>query len=196
MLNASLLVRQGAFTLHGDRWGSLTWRNLETGKERASVRYFADLNEPHAAFVRLVYSANDVPFDYSIRIHRTPCRFGGFRWSWQCPRTGHNAAKLYMPPGATMFLSRHAYRMAYRSERGGPTDRSHERQRRIYEKLGGEYRIFEQGPPKRPKGMHRRTYDRLVAQLYAAMATHNAIFMAGAARLLARDPSMWQELGL
>jgi hypothetical protein len=61
--------------------------------------------------------------------------------------------------------------------------------RRIYEKLGDEYRIFEQGPPKRPKGMHRRTYEQLLAQLEAAANAQNIIFMGGARRFLRKDPS-------
>ena len=84
-----------------------------------------------------------------------------------------------------MFLSRRAYRMAYASERGGPTERSHTRQGRLYAKLGGEYRFFEQCPPRRPKGMHRRTYERLLAEVERAVDTHHDIFMAGSVRFLA-----------
>jgi len=44
--------------------------------------------------------------------------------------------------------------------------------------------------------MHQRTYDRLVAELFAAMDRHEVIFNIGAARILARDLEMrWQLFG-
>ena len=168
--------------------GSIVWAYTATGKECGKIGYEADLTDLGHAFVRFQYSVNGTPMAYQVWLHRTPCRFGGFRWWWICPRTGHPAAKLYLPPGAKTFASRPAYRMAYRSERGGPIDRSHRRQGRIFEKLGGEYRVFKQPPPKRPKGMHRRTYERLLAQLGAAEENHEMIFNAGALRLLRKHP--------
>jgi hypothetical protein len=70
--------------------------------------------------------------------------------------------------------------MAYRSERGGPIDRLHERQRRIFEKLGGSFRHFERSAPRRPKRMRRRTYERLLAHLEEAENTHDAILWRAA----------------
>ena len=93
-----------------------------------------------------------------------------------------------------MFLSRRAYRMAYISERGGPIDRSHRRQARLYAKLGKEYVLFDQCPPRRPKGMHRSTYERLEAQTIRAINRHDTIFMAGAMRIMAKDPAMRERL--
>jgi hypothetical protein len=186
MLDLGRLMRQGLVRPNGYRSGSIIWTYAETRKERASIGYEADFAAPEQASMRLYYAVNGTPKDYRITMHRTPCRFGGFRWWWVCPRTGHLAAKLYLPPGATMFASRRAYRMAYRSELGGPMDRSHLRQGRIYEKLGETYGFYEQSPPRRPKGMHRRTYERLVNQLYGAMDVHEQIFDVGSARIMAR----------
>jgi hypothetical protein len=77
-----------------------------------------------------------------------------------------------------MFAARVAYRLAYRSQRGTALDRSHDRQRRLYRRLGTEYEHFEQAPPPRPKGMHRRTYERLTAELYEVAVRQQNIFNA------------------
>ena len=55
-----------------------------------------------------------------------------------------------------------------------------------YRKLGADYQYYEQPPPRRPKGMHRSTYERLTAELYDAMEMHNEIFEIGAVPILAR----------
>jgi hypothetical protein len=124
------------------------------------------------------------------------CKAGAVCRLWQalCPRTAYRASKLYLPPGAKRFASRRAFRLGYTSERGGSIDRSHHRQSRIYERLGETYRCYEQAPPKRPKGMHHRTYERLVAKLFAAMDAHEIIFNTGAARILANDPTLAKRL--
>ncbi|MEO9188936.1 MAG: winged helix-turn-helix domain-containing protein [Acetobacteraceae bacterium] len=75
---------------------------------------------------------------------------------------------------------------------GGLVDRvaqdrgAHASQARLYRKLGGTYDHFEQPPPPRPKGMHRKTYERLEAELYAAMEAHEEAFIAGASAILGR----------
>lgn len=95
-------------------------------------------------------------------------------------------AKLYLPNGAHRFASRRAYGLAYASQRRSRTDVGHDRLRRLYRKLGGKYNHFEQPPPPKPKWMRWQTYDRLRAEIAAAEDAHNAVFIAGAARLLTR----------
>ena len=85
-----------------------------------------------------------------------------------------------------MFAARQVYRLPYRSQRITGLDRSHDRQRRLYRKLGADYEDFEQPPPLRPKGMHRRTYERLTAELHDAMEQHDLLFMTAAVPLMAR----------
>jgi hypothetical protein len=194
IMDLGRLLRQQSIEAGGYCAGSLTWTSKATKEVRASIGFESNLTHPDESYVRLHYRVGDKPMDYQVWLRRTPCRCGGFRWWWICPSTGHAAAKLYLPPGATTFASRRAYCIGYRSWGGGPMDRSHDRQRRIYSKLGEEYRYYEQGPPKRPKGMHQRTYDRLVAGLFAAMDRHEVIFNIGAARIPARDPAMRAHL--
>src|SRR6266851_7819267 len=110
------------------RAGSLTWTRAATGEKVASIGFDACLLDPDAAWVRLHYSANGRAEDYRVWLSRCPCHYGGHRWWWICPRSGRRVAKLYLPPGATVFAARQAYRLAYRSQRVNALERSHRRQ--------------------------------------------------------------------
>jgi hypothetical protein len=62
---------------------------------------------------------------YRVALAWTPCRYGGRRWWFICPRTGRRAAKLYLPYGAQRFWSRRGYGLGYACQREsfpGPSD--------------------------------------------------------------------------
>lgn len=162
------------------------------GERVGSTGYEADLCDPSAAWLRLFYSVTparggrQVQRDYRVTLDTTRPPFGGVRWWFICPSTGQRVAKLYLPNGGTIFAGRCAYRLAYQSQRSTRVDRSHARQRRIFAKLGEEYHRFEQLPPCKPKWMRWRTYAQLRAELEAAEAAHEGVFMVDATRFLAR----------
>ena len=178
------VVKAGPFrwtwTLGGEAepWATVVLA-LTLGRHRGHARLLFDVDH---------HSRRTGPQDQRIAMETTPCRFGGVRWWWVCPATGRRCATLYLPNGGTLFLSRGkgAYDLAYASQNGSAMDRSHARQRRLYASLGGEYQYFEQPLPPRPKGMRRATYGRTVNRIFEAMERHDDIFVAGAARLLAR----------
>jgi len=185
-LDLALLMRQGYIRLGCRTSGSLAWRYVATEEERGSIRYEADWSDASSACVRLIYSVNGKPMDYRIWLERTPCNFGGFRWWWRCPRSGRRVRVLCLPPGETMFVARAMYRLPYRSQREAPIQRSHDRLGRLYRKLGGAYHYFEDPIPRRPKGMHRRTHERLAGAIEQAESSHDRIWLAGNAVLLRR----------
>lgn len=185
-LDINRLLRQSLIVPGAHNFGTLTWTNHATGEDVASIGFEASLVDYRDAWARFQYSANEMPQDFTVWIDNSRCHYGGLRWWWRCPRSGRRVAKLCLPPGASIFASRSFYRLAYNSQRVTTLDRSHNRQRRLYRKLGAEYEDFEQTPPRRPKGMHRRTYERLTAELYDAMEAHDEIFEIGAAAILAR----------
>lgn len=75
------------------------------------------------------------------------------------PVNGARVGKLYMPPGAKSFASREVWRLGYQSQRNAPRDAAFERLFKVQKKLG--CREGWEMPIRRPKGMHRRTYERL-----------------------------------
>lgn len=186
VLNVSTFVRQQYFLPGAHFAGILKWNNQETGQPRAEIAFEADLAYSNTAAVRLRYAVNGIPKDYRVWLETSHCHYGGRRWWWICPISGHRATKLLLPPGATVFAHRKAYRLDYQSQRASPIDRSHSRQRRLFRRLGGEYDYFEQPPPLRPKHMHAATYERLLTELDAAMEEHEAIFTHGALAIIER----------
>jgi hypothetical protein len=105
----------------------------------------------------------------SVRIVRIPCPFGGTRPYFVCPEIingkacGRHVAKLYGP--GRYFLCRHCYRLAYSSQSEGAFDRALRRANTIRQKLGGDPGLAAPFP-RRPKGMWRRTYERLGDQIF------------------------------
>ena len=80
-----------------------------------------------------------------------------------CPITGRRARVLYLPAGGgTVFASRQASRLAYRSQRASPEDRAIERSLKARKKLGVADQNMLDMPCPRPKWMRDRTYRRLV----------------------------------
>lgn len=146
--------------------GTLRWTSTRTGQTTASLGYEANMADPAAAWLRLTYSHGDTSRDYRIELETTRPTYGGLRWWFTCPRTGRRASVLYLPPGAAMFASRAAYRLAYPSQREQDFDRLAEKSHRLRERLGGEPGFGNYIP--RPKGMHRRTYERICREIWAA----------------------------
>jgi hypothetical protein len=103
--------------------------------------------------------------------------FGGQRPFFHCPDCTRRVLHLY---GLGRYLCRHCHRLCYPSQRECDSDRAQRRANRIRVELGGE--PGWQNIPSRPKGMHRRTYDRLINKIIVA----DAVTDDGAVRLLAR----------
>jgi hypothetical protein len=61
------------------------------------------------------------------------------------------------------FASREAHRLSYRSQGESDLFRGITRAQNIRARLGGNLSIYAPFPP-RPRGMHRRTYERLRAE--------------------------------
>jgi hypothetical protein len=79
--------------------------------------------------------------------------------------------KLYLPWGALRFASRHAFGLAYQSQRETPSSRAISRAFKLRRRLGSTGGIGER--LRKPKGMHRRTFARERARVENAETLAN-----------------------
>jgi hypothetical protein len=125
----------------------------------------------------------------TVSIVRTHCRFGGVRPYFICPgevngvACRRRVAKLY--GSGRYFLCRHCCRLAHASQSESAWDRTLRRANKIRQQLGGDPGMAAPFPPK-PRGMWRRTYERLREQAIEAEMLADEAFESAAERLLAR----------
>jgi hypothetical protein len=95
--------------------------------------------------------------DYTVRLSRTPCHLGGSRLWFHCPARGcgRRVAKLY---GGAVYACRHCHRLSYASQSEDRRSRAQRRAEVARAKLG-----WDDDWGLRPKGMHRKTFERLAA---------------------------------
>ena len=94
-----------------------------------------------------------------ISITWTDCHFGGRRPWFVCPCCGRSVALLYGV--SSLFTCRQCNGLAYASQREPAHYRAVLRARKIRLKLGGSASVVDEFP-ERPKGMHTRTYNKLL----------------------------------
>lgn len=162
------MLRRGLVQPGQCRTGNLSWTSR--GEPCGNISYTCDMRDPDNASMELRFSVTrhgtggrkdyvqQVPLSYTVP------KFGGKRWWMHCPISGQRVAKLFMPPGGELFASRKAWRIAYRSQRGTRADRTFEKLFRLQRRLGCEEGWSNY--PRRPKGMHHRTYERLMDRFW------------------------------
>lgn len=65
----------------------------------------------------LTYRCNGDPVSLTIELESSTPQFSGRRWWFVCPLTGARARALYLPPGAKLWGSRKAHKLAFQSQR-------------------------------------------------------------------------------
>ncbi|MGL4666575.1 MAG: hypothetical protein ACRCWR_01440, partial [Saezia sp.] len=76
-----------------------------------------------------------------------------------CPSCNKRVGKLY---GGKVFACRHCHDLGYKSQREGELDLLARKVEKVRERLKWEAGILN-GQGWKPKGMHWKTFDRLVA---------------------------------
>ncbi|MGI5818391.1 MAG: hypothetical protein ACOX9R_09875 [Armatimonadota bacterium] len=161
-LDVRQLDREGALrTGRETRW---EWRDARTGEQ--------------TAWILITGGRDAITLDYKIRrqgeewqevaehvpLERTPCNYGGSRPWFRCPGVVNGVpcerrvAILY--GAGRYFLCRHCYDLRYETQYMHEADRLRAKAQAIHERLGGDGNLVWGFPP-RPRGMHRRTYERL-----------------------------------
>jgi hypothetical protein len=99
-----------------------------------------------------------------IGIEWTFCNFGGERPWWTCPHCRRRCAIVYAS-GPSPFVCRLCASLTYETSQSDAYARANCKVNKRRERLG-----WERGAPSppKPKGMHRRTWMRLVAECLAA----------------------------
>jgi hypothetical protein len=159
------MLRPGAF-------GSWVWRDTETGETTASIAYTFE-----ADAVVLRFAIDGQSMSQRLDILRTPCTYGGSRPWFACPRCRCRVAVLFLRGNG--FACRHCQRIAYRSQSEDDCGRAWIKQSKIEAKLADDW--------ERPKGMHHRTYERLLSAILECedrRETALAAFMAQRGSLL------------
>lgn len=173
------------------------WQWTRDGEKVASISMRAEADRLHLSYRVRIGGGEWEDVAETVRIVRVACRLGGTRPYFICPGVvngipcGWRVAKLHGP--GRSFLCRHCYRLAHASQSEGALDRMHRRAHKLKQRLGGDpgTNFFF---PQRPKGMWRRTYERLREQASEAEMLADKAFEIEAARLLARiDNRKWRR---
>lgn len=142
--------------------------------------------ESFAGHVRLQYRSREAgdeweALDYQVRLLSQPCNLGGERRWFSCPARGcgRRVALLY---GGRIFACRHCYGLAYPSQNQPAYLRHTNRANEIRRKLGWDNDEAE-WMGRKPKGMHWRTFERLVDELNTRETGANDYFVDAIALL-------------
>jgi hypothetical protein len=117
-----------------------------------------------------------LPNDTSLWMLATEPTYGGTRWWFACPVCGGRCGAIYwVPPGyrrrhGLPWACRRCQALVYPSQLESKGDRALRRLRKVLGRAGATYSPFLL-PRRRPKGMHKRTFDRLYARAATAFAT-------------------------
>ena len=111
-----------------------------------------------ASSIDVNYSYRGKAHSYSIRLDKTACHFGNYRHWWLCPKCSKRVSVLYC---AGTYVCRHCLSVPYGSQLQQPIDRLFSRADAIRQRLGWQSGIAH-GNGSKPKGMHSKTFDRLV----------------------------------
>ena len=106
------------------------------------------------------YSYRGQHYSYDLPLTTTQPNYGGKRYWFKCIKCSKRVAVLYC---AGPYVCRGCIGVNYQSQLQQPIDRLFSRADAIRHRLGWQAGIAY-GIENKPKGMHQRTYDRLVSE--------------------------------
>lgn len=145
-IDVQTLHRAGLLLAGTSTW---TWPAPQNKRGTAGRGFGVDADEWG---ITLRFYVNEVECARRIGITRTLCNFGGTRPWFVCPACGERVGVLFQL--SAEYLCRHCHKVSYRSQRASLCSRTWIKQRKIERRLGPNF--------ERPKGMHHKTYLRLL----------------------------------
>lgn len=139
-----------------------SWQWSVCGREVASIQIRSEAELVILDYQNRSYGGEWQKMEYPVYLEWTACTLGGQRVWFQCPADGcgRRVAILY---GGRVFACRHCQKLAYESQRETYDDRACRRADNIRRRLGWCAGIANPVGGK-PKGMHWRTYLRLMTE--------------------------------
>jgi hypothetical protein len=152
------LLRLGTMTHGTTRW-------TLAGEELAAVAWLVQIPNLERAELAVSYcvlrgASEPQRINESFPLVTTRPNFGGLRWWFECA-CGCRCAKLYLAPAATRFRCRVCHNLSYESQRESAPHRCLRQANKIWARLERQ-----DGTPGRPRGMRRRTYQRLLSKIH------------------------------
>lgn len=136
------------------------------GEVTACARITADADELRVNF--------DPGGAFTVPLSRVPCRYGGTRAWFVCPRCARRCGVLYLNGGR--LQCRRCGHLVYSSQSQDEMERAWSKQHKIEMKLGSAH--------SKPARMHWRTYSRLIAQIEECRRRHDEALIGCAMAIL------------
>lgn len=142
--------------------GTLSWNC--NGDPRGEIGYTMHKDKMVVNYALQKPGSESESVEQTIPISRTSCNYGGERAWLHCPLCQTRVAILYMAHG--LFRCRYCHNAPYSSQQEGYLDRLCRKATKIRKRLYGnddKCGFFALSEPlfMRPKGMHRKTFERL-----------------------------------
>lgn len=160
-LDISSFTKKGIIPTDVTITGTSDWST--NGEKHSSISFeaYTGCNDP---YIRLDYhSSYGIPYDYRIYLTTTTPYYGGQRWWFLCPKCNARVGVLF---GDGLFMCRHCVNINYVCQQLQPMFRfKHLAYKELYA-LKGDYDLHSKYyPPPRPKGMHKKTYDKKIEKM-------------------------------
>ena len=141
--------------------GSMSWSNR--GETTGSIGFRIEENKMILKYRHKPRDCEWEPIEQVIYFDKTPCNYGGYRKWFLCPRCSKRVALLY--GAGKYFFCRHCYKLTYASCNSSSIQHIFDKADKLKKKLGGEPGSYS-SIADRPKGMHHKTYHRIVNEIY------------------------------
>lgn len=137
------------------------WQWTVNSHVRATIQIHAAAWQVELSYTFTAHREPAEVIRQTVMLDRTPCTLGGNRTWFRCPTCGRRVGVIY--GAGRLFACRKCKGLPYGSQRESEDDRAARRADRIRKQLGWMPGILNE-PGVKPKGMHWRTYRRLVAE--------------------------------